>query len=279
MNLAVLRLLPLLAISPWATASRPQEGLRQDGEFEKMMAELEKYKAENVELKQNNDDLEEHSFQMYRASHGLPTHERKEPSSLMQTAHWSPQSAGMQAGFAGYSGYMPVSDYGTPPGFTPPSRFFGPPSAAAMQEQSLLQSGLTSSAGSSGGLGSFQQTLQSHTGHSASYRHENFDAFLSHMETRQRDDEISRSLRTLRTALGDGSGNGQLPSTMTQASQSAHQVHENVGEWQGISKETMAAAPVMAEAVQYATTELEKAHNNLADQVRAHASDSLQKFE
>merc|ERR1719198_1729453 len=103
MNLAVLRLLPLLAIPPGATASRPQEGLRQDGDIEKMMEELAKYKAENAELKQNNDDLEEHSFQMYRMSHGLPTHERKEPSSLMQTARWSPQSAGMQPGIPGYS--------------------------------------------------------------------------------------------------------------------------------------------------------------------------------
>lgn len=253
----------LLGVAPLllAGSSRPQEGsaLSQD-EVSKMMQELERYKAENAELKQSNTDLEEKSFHMYKMSHGLPIHEHKAPlqagSSFMQT-NLPPQTGG----FPQYSGVLPVAEYGAPPGLNVgmPSAFFGPPTAAAMQEQSLLQSRMSGFNSISMGAGSGLKRNR------AASRHENFDSFLTHMETRQRNEDIEKALGTLRGALGDGSGNGELPSHMSQALQSADQVQEGVGAWQGVSKETMEAAPAMANAVQEAAASLEGEHNSLKE--------------
>jgi len=253
-----------------ASASRPQEGLPHD-DYAKMIKELARVKAENAALQQDNNDLEDKSFHMYKLSHGLAVHDHnQEPSSLMQAAHYPAQGGG----FPGYSGYMPVSDYGTAPGFGAglAPAFFGPPSAAAMQEQSLLQN-------SAVGFNSAGMAQAHHANYASAGRHEHFDAFLTHMETRQRDEDIEKALKTLKVALGDGTGNGKLPEDMNQAVQSAESVHEGVGEWEGVSKQTMEAAPAMARAVAAAASDLGEEHENIARKVYQHGQESLAKFQ
>lgn len=247
-----------------AAGSRPQEGEAgaQESQLGKMMEKLEKFKAENEALKAYNSDLELNNFKMYTVAH-----QKKEPApALVETMPG--------AGSPLYStGYQPVADYG----FGPPPALFGPASAQAWEpkEQSLLQNNAASFNAGGAALSSSRERAN----YASASRHEHFDTFLSHMETRQRNDDIARALNTLQSALGDGSGNGKLAKDMTQAVDDAEQVQSKIGEWDGISKKTMAVAPEMAQAVQESAEILKKEHESLSSQVSQHGRNVLEKFD
>jgi len=248
-------------------ASRPQQEAVPQETYDKMMRELSeykdrarKYKTENEELKKDNKglfDLEDKN-----------QHMQKDINDIKEMLHGIPSSF-MHAGYGGVPAYQPVSENSFSPGL--PSSMFGPPSA-----QSFIQGGAGNANG--GHAGSSSGKLN-HNNYGASYRHhENFDSFLSHMETRQRNEDLDRALQTLRSALGDGSGNGELARDETQALESASQVHNGVGEWDAVSQQTMEAAPLMAKAVEAAAGSLSREHENLATEVREHGQGVLQKF-
>lgn len=270
----------LAAFARMATTSRPQEGNSQDDqdEFHKMMEKLEKYKAENEKLKADNVDLEDKTWHMYMMEHGgKESQDRHVPASLVQTAPWA-LPALAAGGLPTYAAYQPVAENSLSPERLSPS-VFGPPPAWWKKEQSLLQNGMSSLNSGSAGLGS-GGSKQNHANYVQSKRHDSFDAFLSQMETRRRNEDIDRALNDLRGAFGDGSGNGgELLKDESQAEDAAEQVHTGVGEWNGVSKQTMEAAPEMARAVQAVAKHLESEHESLATKVRHDGQQQLEKFD
>lgn len=208
--------------------------------------------------------------------------------SLMPTGTWPSLGAGLFG--AGYGG-IPVPQ----PGFASPVSLFGPSAAWPVQEQSLLQSSMAPQFEGplSGGL---QSLLQSSNAQSAqqsqgsaqhakvnfalAQRHDSFDTFMAHVEERQRKEDAGKALNVLRSAFVGRSGNdGKLFVDDAAAKKSADEVSKGVGEWKGISEQTMQAAPTMALAVKAASKTLRTEHARLRDEVHRDGTGASKKLD
>lgn len=181
----------------------------------------------------------------------------QEPSSLLQT-----EDSSDYIGLGGYMNLPPqVSDaiYQVPGAASPMNLPMFTP--LAQQEQSFLQNGASTFYG--GGLGQ------------ESSEHEGLDTYMAHMDKIHRTDSINSALDTLREELGEAGRTGKLIDFEDQADQHVSKVHAGVDDWSRVTKETLKAAPKMAQAAKAAAEELFKGHERFAEEVSEHGKDAI----